>query len=389
MVYRMNESGLTSIRPAGPGSSSARSKSGGLGGVDGQGMHSLRSKFSQQPKGVTKAWNKKFSRRSDTMWSQGMMSSSGVSYEPLRIRELRQENRIKTRRYFPKMKKRAPRAPRNTTSFIMRAKKSGGLSNLVSPSTPAILPTPFLSPASRYREGLIDEVKKEWGVDGYGSMNGLIRLRSTNDIDMDDNSGTCGSGSHAEEENHAQSVQQLEQRIDHDLSRFEMVYPTPSKPVHGSQLVVRVEELESQVAQLEDENLALKENLFLVQQELEETRQRLQSQGAGACGSDDDAEGETHPESDASCSDLRGGTSYGGSAKLCSQAKGQVGWFSIVLPLMSCSLLIAYLSCCSSISCFLTSINLHACLMLPVLSPVAGSLQWEVFLSVKPGLPRG
>ncbi|KAL2629686.1 hypothetical protein R1flu_014372 [Riccia fluitans] len=292
MVYRSNERGLASTRPVGPGPSSVLLKSRGLGGVNGQGsgtMPSSRSTF-LQPKGAKKNWNKKFSRRSDGMWSQGMMSNSGVSYEPLRIRELRKENRFNTRRYFSKMKKHAPRAPRNTTSFIMRAKKSGGLSNLVSPSTPAILPTPFLSPAPRYREGLVDEVKKEWGVDGYGSMNGLIRLRSMDDVDMDDNSGTCDSGSDTEEENHAQSVQQLEQRIDHDLNRFEIVYPSPSTPVHGSRLGVRVEELENQVAHLEDENLALKENLFLIQQELEDTRRRLKAQDTGDHGSDDEAE---------------------------------------------------------------------------------------------------
>eukprot|EP00249_Psilotum_nudum_P022374 c28490_g2_i1 orf=351-776(+) len=76
------------------------------------------------------------------------------SYEPPRLHDLEYQNGVKTGRFFPKRTK-APRAPRNTTSFIMRAKKSGGIASFVSPSpTPALIPTPSLSPVPRYREGL-------------------------------------------------------------------------------------------------------------------------------------------------------------------------------------------------------------------------------------------
>lgn len=119
------------------------------------------------------------------------------NYQPPTLNELQYQNRLKTRKYFPKKKfnkninqnmnmgvnnnnycynnnsRSAPFAPRNTTSFLIRAKKSGGIASMVSPSpmTPAVLPTPIFSPS---REVLVDMAKEEWGVDGYGSMKGLI-----------------------------------------------------------------------------------------------------------------------------------------------------------------------------------------------------------------------
>ncbi|CAM6096534.1 unnamed protein product [Calypogeia fissa] len=232
---------------------------------------------------------RKFSRRNEPMWNQGPLLMHNGSYEPPRLTELQQQNRLKTRRFYPR-KLRAPRAPRNTSSFIMRAKRPGGLASLVSPATPAILPTPVMSPAPRYREGLVDEVNKEWGVDGYGSMNGLIRLRSVEEGERDDFGGTGESESELEQDTHAESVQQLEQRIDHGLSRFEIVYPSPSAANDNKQSTdVRMEELENHIAQLEDENLSLKENIYLLQQELAEARRQLLVQDAGDYGSDENA----------------------------------------------------------------------------------------------------
>lgn len=230
---------------------------------------------------------RKFTRRNDAPWNQGpLVMHTGAAYVPPRLTELQQQNRVKTKRFYQR-KLRAPRAPRNTSSFIMRAKRPGGLASLVSPVTPAILPTPVLSPAPRYREGLVDEVNKVWGVDGYGSMNGLIRLRSVEEGERDDYGGTGESESELEQDSHAESVQQLEQRIDHGLSRFEIVYPSPSANGYKQSMEVRMEELENHIAQLEDENLSLKENIYLLQQELAETQRRLQVQDAGDYGSDE------------------------------------------------------------------------------------------------------
>lgn len=102
----------------------------------------------------------------------GIVGNQG-GYKPPTLNDLQQQNRLKARRFFPKKKfyhnnnnnnnnnRTAPYAPRNTSSYIIRAKKSGGIASLVSPCpvTPAVLPTPMFSPS---REVLIDMAKEEW-----------------------------------------------------------------------------------------------------------------------------------------------------------------------------------------------------------------------------------
>ncbi|MCO5581084.1 hypothetical protein L7F22_034960 [Adiantum nelumboides] len=98
-----------------------------------------------------------------------------------------------------------------------------------SPFTPAVLPTP--GPLPRYKDQFTEEAE-EWGVDGYGSMNGLIRMKATNMnngplIAADDEEDDVEEYDRDEKDNghYAQSLQQLEQRLDQGLNRFEMVYP--------------------------------------------------------------------------------------------------------------------------------------------------------------------
>ncbi|KAL0927178.1 hypothetical protein M5K25_001341 [Dendrobium thyrsiflorum] len=225
-------------------------------------------------------------KRKKTAAAPGVLSTVGVTgYKPPTLNELQYQNRVKARRFYPKKKfsRFVPFAPRNTTSFIIRAKKSGGIASLVSPCpvTPAILPTPKFSPS---RERLVDMAKEEWGVDGYGSMKGLIRLRSPT-------AGGCraGSGGAEEEEDDEDGSSEsdveehveVERRLDHDLSRFEIVYPS-----FGEEQVVstgtayvlenRVDDQDTHIAQLEEENLTLKERLFLMEREVGELRRRLQ-----------------------------------------------------------------------------------------------------------------
>ncbi|GFY80328.1 PRLI-interacting factor [Actinidia rufa] len=115
------------------------------------------------------------------------------------------QNRLRARRFYPKKKfnnRFAPYAPRNTTSFLIRAKKSGGIASLVSPCpvTPAVLPTPIFSPS---REVLGDMANEEWGVDGYGSMKGLIRLRyQGNHMDAREDEEEDGGSSESDVEEH-------------------------------------------------------------------------------------------------------------------------------------------------------------------------------------------
>ena len=194
-----------------------------------------------------------------------------VGYQPPTLHELQSQNRLKARKFYPKKKfnaRFAPYAPRNTTSFIIRAKKSGGIASLVSPCpvTPAVLPTPILSPS---REMLGDMAKEEWGVDGYGSMKGLIRLRDVHD-DEDEEDGGSGS-SESDVEEHVE----VERRLDQDLSRFEMIYPNYGGGDYNNVLENRVDDQDSHIAQLEEENLTLRERLFLMERELGDLRRRM------------------------------------------------------------------------------------------------------------------
>ncbi|XP_050218210.1 uncharacterized protein LOC126668982 [Mercurialis annua] len=210
----------------------------------------------------------------------------GGGYKPPSLNDLQNQNRMKARKYYhPKKKfnnnnsnnRFAPYAPRNTTSFIIRAKKAGGIASLVSPCpvTPAVLPTPIFSPS---REMLGDMAKEEWGVDGYGSMKGLIRLRSPgNDADIhDDEEDEEGNGS---SESDVEEHVEVERRLDHDLSRFEMIYPTyggGGEYSYNNLLENRVDDQDTHIAQLEEENLTLKERLFLMERELGDLRRRMQ-----------------------------------------------------------------------------------------------------------------
>ncbi|GLT76572.1 hypothetical protein SLA2020_482250 [Shorea laevis] len=206
-------------------------------------------------------------------------------YVPPALNDLQYQNRLKARKFYNKKKfnnnvRFAPYAPRNTTSYIIRAKKSGGIASLVSPCpvTPAVLPTPVFSPSS---EVLGDMAKEEWGVDGYGSMKGLIRLRSPGNNDSEvvhdeeeDEEGANGGGS---SESDVEEHVEVERRLDHDLSRFEMIYPSyGGGSDYNNVLENRVDDQDTHIAQLEEENLTLKERLFLMESELGDLRRRLQ-----------------------------------------------------------------------------------------------------------------
>ncbi|XP_074321396.1 uncharacterized protein LOC141657898 isoform X2 [Silene latifolia] len=208
----------------------------------------------------------------------GVVAGAGGVYQPPTLYELEQQNRLKARRFYhPKKKfnRMGPyaHAPRNTTSYIIRAKKAGGIASMVSPCpvTPAVLPTPVFSPS---REALVDMAKEEWGVDGYGSMKGLIRLRSpghdetVDDYDEEEEDGS----SESDVEEHVE----VERRLDHDLSRFEMIYPNSGVDYHNV-LENRVDDQDTHIAQLEEENLILKERLYLMEREFGELRRRLLS----------------------------------------------------------------------------------------------------------------
>ena len=214
-------------------------------------------------------------KRKDVRW-KGKASGMAVGgYQPPALHELEQQNRLKARRFYHKKRfnRMGPsaHAPRNTTSYIIRAKKSGGIASLVSPCpvTPAVLPTPVFSPS---REALVEMAKEEWGVDGYGSMKGLIRLRSPGyDETLDDYEEEDEEGS---TESDVEEHVEVERRLDHDLSRFEMINPNGGVDYHNV-LENRVDDQGTHIVQLEEENLILKERLYLMEREVGELRRRL------------------------------------------------------------------------------------------------------------------
>ncbi|PKI73600.1 hypothetical protein CRG98_005974 [Punica granatum] len=202
-------------------------------------------------------------------------------YKPPTLHELQSQSRLQPRKFYPKKKfnnRFTPYAPRNTTSFIIRAKKSGGIASLVSPCpvTPTVLPTPVFSPS---REVLVDMAKEEWGVDGYGSMKGLIRLRGVFDNrDHEDDSDEDEN----EEENNGSGESDVEEgensvlsRLDHEMSRFEMVCPSYGFD-YNNMPENRVDDQDAHISQLEEENLTLRESLFLMEREMDDLRRRLQ-----------------------------------------------------------------------------------------------------------------
>ncbi|TYK21658.1 mushroom body large-type Kenyon cell-specific protein 1 [Cucumis melo var. makuwa] len=213
--------------------------------------------------------------------------NNGGGYQPPSLYELQSQNRNKARKFYSKKKfnnRFAPYAPRNTSSFIIRAKKSGGIASLVSPCpvTPAVLPSPMFSPS---REALGDMAKEEWGVDGYGSMKGLIRLRGSEnkaEVQVEEEEEGSGGSSDSDVEEHLE----VERRLDHDLSRFEMIYQNYGVEYNNC-LENTVDDQDSHIAQLEEENLTLKERLFIMETEVVELRRKLQLLEGGSAAIDD------------------------------------------------------------------------------------------------------
>ncbi|XP_019191933.1 PREDICTED: uncharacterized protein LOC109186416 [Ipomoea nil] len=173
----------------------------------------------------------------------------------------------KGRRFFQKKRQQRescdfePFTPHNTTSFLIRAKRSGGIASLVSPYpvTPSVLPTPKFSPS---REVLAEVAKEEWGVDGYGSMNGLIRLRSPeNGAEGEGVIDSCES--------------EVEKRLSHDLNRFEMIYDPNYGNGNQNRILYNVDGVDEHIERLEEENMVLKERIYIIEKELGELRRRM------------------------------------------------------------------------------------------------------------------
>eukprot|EP00271_Cylindrocystis_brebissonii_P021122 TRINITY_DN738_c0_g2_i1.p1 TRINITY_DN738_c0_g2~~TRINITY_DN738_c0_g2_i1.p1 ORF type:complete len:430 (-),score=55.65 TRINITY_DN738_c0_g2_i1:769-2058(-) len=246
------------------------------------------------------------------------------------LRELRKQNKKSTRKHFPRRSKKkaipldVPEAPLNTTSFIMSADsklKSSSPMPLGGSSAP---PSPW--PSNSAGDQVVDAAK-EMKVDPYGSMNGCIRLRTSDDVGGADSGvggGNSSSGEsvtstssdsvgpaadgedHADEpqaQHHHHASDGKEQH--HHRQRLEMMYsgdlPSSGKRSGEPFLRARLEEQELQIAHLEEENLTLRERLYVAEQEVKDFKRQAadgvdvnaeaegQWDGEGASAADADA----------------------------------------------------------------------------------------------------
>lgn len=225
----------------------------------------------------------------------------GRKFRPPRLQDLRRQNRQNAESYFHSSKKfrkepqpaSVPEAPRNTTSFIMRANKLGINAPVVSPALPISSPSPWASGTAG--EQLVEEAL-ELRVDPYGSMNGCIRLKSpdlgsSGGSDKDGSSGeshgTTSSDSveqvhqvdsHQEVASRPEQGEEREERKEHGWHNFEMLYSPERSDGEGKNgnrfLRARIEEQETEIAHLQEENMTLRERIFLLEQEMKETKRR-------------------------------------------------------------------------------------------------------------------
>jgi hypothetical protein len=205
-------------------------------------------------------WRRKGARQSKQRYNNNndihkVVKVQGQGFKPT---DLQKRRRFK-RRSVPRS---VPSAPFNDSSFLMQVRKAGGLESQIV----ALTPSPFVS---TLKESFYNDFVNHEDY-GYGSMAGLIRLRpddgssggSAVDDDVDDNRRV--------ELSSVLSVEEVEQRLDRGVSRFEMTHPLPRELDE-----LRVARQESHINFLEDENLVLKDRLFSMQQEISELKQRL------------------------------------------------------------------------------------------------------------------
>jgi hypothetical protein len=262
-------------------------------GYGGDGVSSYKRKWDADGLKHIQKYGKKFKREQGQRQRYDTPSLKDL---PRKKRNPFPTSRRRSRRSRMQVPRTVPRAPFNDSSFLMKVRRAGGLEALVSPS-PA---TSSRVAYHREDEGMVVEppVAEPLGVgDGYGSMTGLIHLRAATAEDGVSSSTTVDESSdidcmpQEEEESSSllselDSVRKLEQRLDRDVSRFEMTLPSlsPEDNDNGAaeSLEERVVRRDRDIAFLEDENLRLKERLFLMQQEVNEYQKRLLAARGGS-----------------------------------------------------------------------------------------------------------
>lgn len=233
-------------------------------------------------------------------------------FQPPRLQDLQRSHRVRTRKFFASSKGRSgmPDAPRNTTSFIMGSSKPGEQSTFPSPATPGLFQQPVASPSPLVGQSGGDDMS-ELHVNPYGSMNGVIRIRTPAAARSDGSIGAVEKDAEASGESEATTSSDSgadgdadgaaahgDRQGEHRVMQSKLLFAV-DQPGHAGQtgdlfLRARIEEQETQIALLEEENLDLKEKLYLAQMELKDIK-RGQEEGSG------DAEVDLHSDDEASC----------------------------------------------------------------------------------------
>lgn len=245
----------------------------------------LKAPFIRQEGGAEKVGSTqeaaamKYSRKRDFTWYGEAINATRAKrirvHEPPRLQELKWQNRLRATKK-PYVWRNPPHAPRNTSTYILQSKRAGAFEFLTSTVVDSPSLAPSCSPLPLYKDGVVEEVK-QWGVDGYGSMANLIRLRSSGDDEQMGGInfvGTVDGDGVQFGDTGFHTMRGVEQRLEQDLVRFELTYP-PRRMEDQYCLQRKVEEQEQQIAFLEDENFALRERVSVLQQETGDLRQRL------------------------------------------------------------------------------------------------------------------
>lgn len=215
-----------------------------------------------------KWWSK---QASDHRYSKSALKGVNERWLPARVKNLQKQTRVKKPRNFKPKRRSVPRAPYNDSSFLMRVRRTGGLA----PPTPSLaLPSPSFSnlDSVAYQDFL------EYEDYGYGSMAGLIRLRLS-----DDDGDRSTVANNFDDVNMCvvdpvSPARNVEQRLDEGVSRFEM-RSLPSGDAAATE--------DGRMKSLEEENVLLKDRLVLMQQEVDELRERLHGGQSGGVVQDD------------------------------------------------------------------------------------------------------
>ncbi|KAL9143080.1 hypothetical protein ABFS82_14G212400 [Erythranthe guttata] len=203
-----------------------------------------------------------------------------ISYkeQQRKLIKLGHQNRPKTRKFLHRKKfnknnmssRYPPLAPRNTSSFLIRAKKNGG----IAPPTPIESPAREISVEFAERELELDDAYGSNSMNEFFPFSPFYQLEVANEeqkVEEEEQEVEVEEDVEEEdeddEEDEGGSIVELENRMDNDLSRFETICDPNSIDQDSKDA--------SNVVELEEENMSLKEKLLLMEIELRSLRKRM------------------------------------------------------------------------------------------------------------------